>query len=80
MRNELITIQNANGEKKEYKILAVIDKDYKYIVYTDTENIDYKSNLYVAKVKRIDKIEETLNISDDEWIMIEKEYKKIVDA
>ena len=78
MNKDLVTITNENNEKHDYKLLMVIDKDFKYLIYTDLDNPDYKKNLYAVKVKSINNNEETIPITDSEWEMIENEYKKIV--
>lgn len=79
MKDNLITIE-MDGSKKDYKVLAIVDKEYKYIIYTDIENDDIKNNLYVAKVKNLENINETLEISDSEWQMIENEYNKLLNV
>ena len=76
LKESMITILN-NGEKKEYKLLMVIQKDIYYIIYTDVDNMDFSKNLYVAKVKNIDDISETIHITNEEWDMIEKECQKV---
>ena len=78
MNKDLVTITNENNEKHDYKLLMVIDKDFKYLIYTDLDNPDYKKNLFAVKVKSINNNEETIPITDSEWEMIENEYKKIV--
>ena len=79
MKNDIITIYT-NNQRKDYHLLMILDKEYKYVIYTDIENKDLDKNLYVAKVKSIDKLDETMPISDDEWSMIEEEYHKILSA
>lgn len=74
MNKDLITIYDSNNNKKEYKMLFIIEKDYKYIIYTDINNNNLTKNLYAVKVK--DK--ECLEINDNEWKMIEKEYHKLL--
>ena len=73
-----ITLYDENDNKKEYKVLLIIDEEYKYIIYTDLENNDIRENLMVAKVKSLDNLEKTLPITPDEWQMIEDKYKKII--
>lgn len=77
---DLITIYNKANEPKDYKVLAIIDKEYKYIIYTDIENNAIDKNLYAVKTKSLDSMNETFPISEDEWQMIEKEYQKIISA
>ncbi len=77
MKDDLITIYK-DGKEIEYKLLMIIDKEYKYIIYTDKDNNELDKNLYVAKVNSIDEIDETLPLSDDEWVMVENEYKKVI--
>ncbi len=73
-----ITLYDENNEKKEYKVLLIIDEVYKYIVYTDIDNYDLKKDLFVAKVKSLDNLEETLPVTPEEWKMIEDRYEKII--
>lgn len=69
-----------NDVTKEYKVLLVIDKDYKYVIYTDKDNYQPDKNLMVAKVKSINEMNESLPITDDEWKMIEDNYQKILNS
>lgn len=69
-----------NDVTKEYKVLLVIDKDYKYVIYTDKDNYQLDKNLMVAKVKSINEMNESLPITDDEWKMIEDNYQKILNS
>lgn len=78
MNNDIITVTNNNNEKIDYKLLMVIDKNFKYLIYTDIDNTNYKKNIYAVKVKSLNINEETIPITDNEWEMIENEYKKIV--
>ena len=78
MNNDIITLYDENNLKYEYKLLFVIDKEYKYIVYTNVDNINIKKDLYVIKVKSLNNNEETIPITDDEWKMINEEYQKII--
>ena len=80
MKEELITIIDENNQKKDYKVLLIIDKEYKYIIYTNIDNNDLRHNLYVAKVKSLDNINDTMEITSSEWEMIEKEYQSILDV
>ena len=77
MNKDIITVTNDNNEKIDYKLLMVIDKNFKYLIYTDIDNPDYKKNIYAVKVKSLNINEETIPITDNEWEMIENEYKKI---
>ena len=73
-----IKIYDENNEIKEYKVLLIIDKEYKYIVYTDIDNNDFNKDLMVAKVKSLDNVNETIPIDEKEWEMIEDYYKKAI--
>lgn len=80
MNNDIISIKGADGNFKDYRILLVLNHEYKYIIYTDLGNTNFKENLYVAKVKTLDNLNETLELTDDEWQLVEEEYKKIIDV
>ena len=73
-----ITLINENNEQKDYKLLAIIDIDYQYIIYTDLDNNDFKHNLYAIKVKDINLDNNILPISDEEWNIINNEYMSII--
>lgn len=75
---DIITLYDENNNKKDYKVLLVINDEYKYIIYTDIDNKDLRSNLMVAKVKSLDNLSETLPINQDEWKYIENKYKEII--
>lgn len=78
MNKDIITLYDENNQKKEYKLLLVIDKEFKYLVYTDSENNDISKNLYAVKIKELKSNEEILPINDDEWEMIETKYKELI--
>ena len=73
-----ITLMNNNNQEKDYKLLAIIDKEYKYLIYTNLSNTNMKKNLYAVKVKELTNNSETIPITDDEWNMINKEYMSII--
>ena len=75
---DIITLYDENNNKKDYKVLLVINDEYKYIIYTDIDNKDLRNNLMVAKVKSLDNLSETLPINQDEWKYIENKYKEII--
>ena len=75
---DIIKIYDENNNPKEYKVLLIIDSEYKYIIYTDTSQEEIDKGLMVAKVKSLENINETMPISDDEWKMIETEYQKLL--
>ncbi len=77
IKQDIITIYKDNV-LTEYKLLLIIQKEYNYIIYTDMDNMNPNKDLYVAKVKSIDNLEETLSISEEEWKMIEAEYQRIL--
>ena len=79
MKNEIITIYE-DGKKKEYKLLMVLQKEYKYIIYTNKDNPHLDKNIFVAKVNNLESINETLPLTEDEWEMLESEYKKIINT
>lgn len=75
---DIITLYDENNNKKDYKVLLVINDEYKYIIYTDIDNNDLRNNLMVAKVKSLDNLSDTLPINQDEWKYIENKYKEII--
>ena len=75
---DIITLYDENNNKKDYKVLLVINDEYKYIIYTDIDNKDLRNNLMVAKVKSLDNLSDTLPINQDEWKYIENKYKEII--
>ena len=75
-----VTIYDENNNPKEYRLLLILNREFKYIIYTDIDNKSIDSNLMVAKVTSLDNINEMLPISDQEWQMIEERYKKILSA
>ena len=77
MNEDIITIYDDNSQK-DYKVLFVIEKEYKYIVYTDIDNNDLNKELYAIKVKDLINDESPIPITEDEWTMIETEYKKLI--
>ena len=79
MNNDLITLYDNNNQKKDYKLLLVIDKEYKYVIYTDIDNTDINSNLYAIKIKEFNNNEETIPIDDNELLMIENKLKELID-
>lgn len=78
MNNDLITLYDSNNQKKDYKLLLVIDNEYKYVIYTDIDNTDINKNLYAIKIKEFNNNEETIPISDTEWEMIENKLKELI--
>ena len=79
MNNDLITLYDSNNQKKDYKLLLVIDNEYKYVIYTDIDNTDINKNLYAIKIKEFNNNEETIPITDTEWEMIENKLKELID-
>ena len=53
MNNDIITIYDGN-HSKDYKLLCIIDKEYKYLIYTERYNMDVSNNLYAIKVNSLD--------------------------
>ncbi len=78
MNKDIITLYDDKNEKKDYKLLLVINKDYKYLIYTDINNMNLKNNIYAIKTKNLKSNEEVLAIDDNEWQMIEETYENIV--
>ena len=70
---------DSNNQKKDYKLLLVIDKEYKYVIYTDINNTDINSDLYAIKIKEFNNNEETIPIDDNELKMIENKLKELID-
>ena len=79
MNNDLITLYDSNNQKKDYKLLLVIDNEYKYVIYTDIDNTDINKNLYAIKIKEFNNNEETIPIDDNELLMIENKLKELID-
>ena len=78
MNKDIISLYDENNQKKDYKLLMIISKEYKYLIYTDIDNMDLNKNMYAIKTKELNKLEEILPISEEEWKMIEEEYNKII--
>ena len=78
MDSDIITLYDNNNQKKDYKLLLVINSEYKYVIYTDIENTDINKDLYAIKIKEFNNNEETIPITDSEWEMIENELKKLI--
>ena len=78
MDKDIITIFDNNNQTKDYKLLLVIDNEYKYIIYTDIYNLYIKNNIYSIKIKELISNEEILPINDNEWQMIEDNYLKLI--
>ncbi len=74
--NNILTLYDHN-QKIDYKMLFVLDKEFKYIIYTDLDNMDL-NKLYAIKVKALNNNEETIPITDEEWTMIETEFNKFI--
>ena len=79
MKENIITIYNDDNSINNYKVLLIIEKDYYYIIYTDINNHNLTHNLYAIKTKSLDS-KEVIPISDLEWKMIEKEFKKLINS
>ena len=75
---EKIIVYDENNNPKEYKLLLIIDKEYKYIIYTDINNDNIEKDIMVAKVTSLDNINKMLQINENEWQMIEERYKKFL--
>ena len=78
MVNDIVSLYDENNIKKDYKLLFVINKEYKYIVYTGINNNNCKYDLHAVKVKLLDNNQETIPITDDEWKMIEEKYLNFI--
>lgn len=80
MNKDIITLLDEDNKPTDYKLLMVIDKEYKYIIYTDIDNQDIKKDLYVIKTKELKDNEESISITIDEWNMIEKTFNKLINT
>lgn len=78
MDRDIITLYDNNNQKKDYKLLLVINSEYKYVIYTNIENTDINKDLHAIKIKEFNNNEETIPITDSEWEMIENELKKLI--
>ncbi len=79
MNRDIIILYDDN-EKKEYKLLMVINKEYKYLIYTEIDNFNPEKKLYAIKTKALKSGEETIPITDEEWTMIEKVYTNLINT
>ena len=77
MGNNILTIYDENNNTKDYKVLLVIENEYRYIIYTDLNNYNIKKNLYAIKLKSLDSTE-PIYINDTEWKTIENEYQNLI--
>ena len=77
MNKDIITIYDENNKPKDYKLLMVIDKEEKCIIYTDIDNMNIKKDIYAIKIKDF-KNKEVIPITDNELNIIEKDYQKII--
>ena len=77
MNENVITIYDNENNKKDYKILLIIEKEYYYIIYTDLKNINIKKNLNVVKVSSLDKLD-IIPMNNNDWKIVEKEYKNLI--
>ena len=78
MNRDTITLYDEDNQQKDYKLLLVINNEFKYVIYTNIENTDINKDLYVIKIKEFKNNEETIEISDSELEMIENEFKKLI--
>lgn len=78
MNKDVITTYDENNQKDDYKLLAVINKDYKYLIYTKINNTDARKDLYAIKIKELKDTEEIIPITNEEWDMIENTYKTLI--
>ena len=77
MNRDILTIYD-DKQKKDYKLLFVIHQEYNYIIYTDLDNNDLTKDLYAIKVKSLNNNSNTIPITDEEWLMIENKYNKLI--
>ena len=77
MNENILTVYDTNNNAKDYKILLVIEKDYKYIIYTNLNNYNIKKDLYAIKLNSLEETE-PIYINDSEWEMLIKEYNNLV--
>ncbi len=77
--NDELSIIRQNGQRDEYKLLCIIEKDYKYIIYTNKDNVNIKENLYVAKTKYANYLEEILPMDDNDWEIVNQEYLSLLE-
>ena len=77
--NDVLNIYRKNGQKDEYKLLCIIEKDFKYVIYTNKENNNIKENLYVAKTQKANYLDEIIPMNDYDWELINKEYLNLLE-
>ena len=80
MNDDIITLYDSNNQKYEYKLLMVLDKEYKYLIYTNIGNNDIKTDLHAIKIKELNNNEEIIPLTNEEWTMIENEYQNLINT
>ena len=78
--DDIITLYDENNQKQDYKLLLILDKDFKYLIYTNINNNDVKNDLYAIKLKTLNNNETSIPITNDEWTMIEKESLNLINT
>ena len=67
-------------EEKEYILLAIFTlSNSQYIVYKDVNNNSINDNLLASRVEEFESNMNLYPLNDEEWDMIEEEYKKIIE-
>lgn len=77
MNENIITVYDNQNNKRQYKILLIVEKEYYYIIYTDLENNNIKKDLFAVKVSSLNNLN-TIPLNDDEWHMLENEYRNLI--
>ena len=79
-KNDIIKIIDDNNEEKEYILLAIFTlSNGQYIVYKDVNNNSINDNLLASRVEEFESNMNLYPLNDEEWDMIEEEYKKIIE-
>lgn len=79
-KNDIIKIIDDNNEEKEYILLAIFTlSNSQYIVYKDVNNNSINDNLLASRVEEFESNMNLYPLNDEEWDMIEEEYKKIIE-
>ncbi len=78
MNENIIKIYDNNGSDEEYQVLAVLKKEFDYIIYTDLNNDNIKKNIQAIKVSSNNN-NEVIPINKKEWQMLEQEYLNLIE-
>lgn len=75
MDKDIITIVS-NNEKKEYRLLSIINNQY--IIYTNLDNDNITKDIHVIKVESMDNLDKIIPMTDKEYEIITKKYDNLI--